>query len=140
VGGGAVFISAAKLMFPHLKVMGSDLGKIVKAVGEGSGRAKNKKTRIQTELAPWLENGTVLILEKNDPYLNLVRDGLTNFADLNDAHADDRLDALDALYHAVKGIPEVLVGKRFDEELPSIFKKPSMSPFEGRLALRRRNK
>lgn len=133
VGGGKVFISAARLMFPHMKIMGSDLGKLIKQPGEGSGRAKSKKTRIQTELAPWLENGTILISDRDDKFLNLVRDALDNFSELDDRRADDRLDVLDAFYHAVKGIPEVLVGKRFDEELPSIFKKQKQPhPLAGR--------
>ena len=133
VGGGRVFISAARLMFPHLKIMGSDLGKIIRQPGEGAGKARNKKTRIQTELAPWLENGTILISDLDDPYLNLVRDALDNFSELNDARADDRLDVLDAFYHAVKGIPDVLVGQKFDEELPAIFKKEKAPhPLAGR--------
>jgi len=133
VGGGRVFISAARLMFPHMKIMGSDLGKIIRQPGEGAGKSKNKKTRIQTELAPWLENGTVLISDRDDPYLNAVRNALDNFSELDDRGADDRLDVLDAFYHAVKGMPEVLVGKRFDEELPSIFKKQKFPhPLAGR--------
>ena len=133
VGGGRVFISAAKLMFPHMKIMGSDLGKILKLPGEGSGKAKNKKTRIQTELAPWLENGTLLISDDDNPFLNAVRDGLDNFADLNDAGADERLDVLDACYHAAKGMPEVLIQTGFAEELPDVFKKQnSFNPLAGR--------
>ncbi len=139
VGGGNVFRESALAYYPQMKIMGSDLGKLVRRPGEGGGRAKNKKTRIQTELAPWLENGTIMISDDpNDPLLKAIRSGLDNFAELEDKRPDERLDALDSLYHAAKGFPEILIGHTIGEELPSVFKSKSKSPFDGRMALRRK--
>lgn len=138
VGGGRVFREAAKLMYPQMNIIGSDLGRIIRRQGEGGGKAKDKKTRIQLELAPWLESGTIRISEERSPYLDALRDGLENFGELDANKADDRLDALDALYHAAKGMPEVLVGS-YDAELPPLFKKRQESPLAGRLALRRKH-
>ncbi len=132
VGGGKVFRVAAKTMYPQLNIIGSDLGKIIRNPDGTGGKAKDKKTRIQTELAPWLENGVIRISDRRSPYLDTLRDALDNFGELDANKADDRLDCLDSLYHAAKGMPEVLVG-RFNEELPEIFmKKKSPHPLAGR--------
>lgn len=139
VSGGRVFRTAAKLMYPHMRIIGSDLGKLIKLPGEGSGKAKNKKTRIQTELAPWLENGTVLISDADIPILKAARDGLDHFTELDDRKPDERLDALDALYHAVKGIPEVLIGRQYTEEFSNLFnKQKTPHPLAGRRERNRR--
>jgi len=132
-GGGRIFREAAKLMYPEMRIIGSDLGKIPRRKGEGGGKPKNKKTRIQTELAPWLENATILISDLQTPYLDKLRDGMENFSELDDNRADERLDALDALYHAVKGMPEVLIGKNYGDELPQVFiRRESVHPLAGR--------
>ena len=123
VGGGRVFRESIKLHYPHVRILGSDLGKMVRLPGEGGGKPKNKKTRIQTELAPWLENATILISDAQSPFLDKLRDAMENFSDLDDGRADERLDVLDSVYHAVKGMPEVLVG-RYSEELPTPYVKP----------------
>ena len=138
VGGGKVFRSAAKLMYPHMKILGSDLGKMVRLPGEKGGKAKNKKTRIQTELIPWIENGVIRISDERSALLDALRDGLDNFSELDERRADERLDALDSLYHAAKGMPEVLAGKYYGEKLPSVIKKKKYDPLEGRLAARQR--
>jgi hypothetical protein len=137
-GGGRVFREAAKLMYPQLVIMGSDLGKLIRQKGESGGKAKNKKTRLETELYPWIENGTIKISDERTPYLDTLRDAMDNFSELDEGKADDRLDALDSLYHAAKAMPDILVG-RYEEALPVSIKIQAKSPLAGRLALRRTN-
>lgn len=72
------------------------------------GVIRDKRTRIEAELSPWLENGVVKISDENTPYLNAVRYGLDNFFDLDFKRPHESIDALDGLYHAVKRFPEVL--------------------------------
>lgn len=137
-GGGAVFRASAKLMYPQLNILGSDLGKLIRQKGESGGKAKNKKTRLETELYPWIENGTIKISDERTPYLDTLRDAMDNFSELDEGRADDRLDALDALYHAAKAMPEILIG-RYEDELPTPIQVRQSSPLSGRLALRRNN-
>jgi len=137
-GGGRVFRESAKLMYPQLDVMSSDLGKLIRQKGESGGKAKNKKTRLETELYPWIENGVIKISDERTPYLDILRDAMDNFSELDENRADERLDALDALYHAAKFFPDVLIG-RYEDELPTPIRIHQKSPLEGRLALRRNN-
>jgi hypothetical protein len=68
----------------------------------------DKKTRFEYECSPHLESGLVRVSDENTPFLNAVRDALDNFFDLDQRRPDERLDALDSLYHAMKLIPETL--------------------------------
>lgn len=132
VGMGLLFKETIRLINPNLILVTSDLGGIRQA-GEKAGKAKNKKTRIETELAPWLENAVILISDDpDDKFLSAVKDGLENFHELDDQSADERLDALDAFYHMVKAMPDVLQRRVSREQLPSVRVKPkSKSPISG---------
>ena len=99
VGGGAVFIQYLRTD-ASIRVVDSSL------TWEGKGRMKSKPDRVLLELSPWLESAVIRISSKKSPYLDAVRRGLDNFFDL--APDDEAWDALDALYHAAKLIPEVL--------------------------------
>lgn len=135
-GIGRLFIETVRLINPSLNIICSDLyGMRLK--GEKVGRAKDKTTRIRTELAPWLENATIFISDERSDYLDAVRDGLDNFYELDPHKPDKRWDALDAFYHAVKAMPDVLQQQAVKDELPSVFKQKSEHPLAGRLALRR---
>lgn len=133
VGIGRLFLETMRLINPSLIIVGSDLGGI-RMKGERAGKAKDKSTRIRTELAPHLENATIFISDEDTEYLNAVRDGLDNFGELDPTKADFRWDALDAFYHAVKAMPDVLQKAGGKEEI--VFKKVSHSPLEGRQAAR----
>lgn len=67
----------------------------------------NKLLRFEYEVAPHLESGALLISDEDTDYLNALRAGLDNFFDLDEKKSDERLDAMDALFHAAKSIPDV---------------------------------
>jgi len=121
-GIGRLFKQILELIAPELVLIDSDLRM------ERSGKTKNKWDRIKTELAPFLESAVVLVSDEDTEFLKAVRDGLDRFHELEPQKADKRWDALDAFYHAVKSMPDVV---RQD-----VVKKESVSPFAGRLALR----
>lgn len=73
-----------------------------------SGRVKDKKTRFDSEVAPWLESGIIRISSERTPFLDALRYGFENFFDLDPNKPHESLDAMDSLYHAAKLIPEVL--------------------------------
>lgn len=63
---------------------------------------KAKRYRQESEMSPWLENGTVLISDADTPYLNALRKALDEFPDGNN-------DVRDGLYWLCHAFPEVLV-------------------------------
>lgn len=107
VGMGLLFLQSMRLINPSLVLYGSDLG-AMRPQGERAGKAKSKHDRILIELEPYLQNGTILISDEDTPFLRATRDALDNFKDLEEGKADARWDALDALYHAAKAMPDVL--------------------------------
>lgn len=72
---------------------------------------KSKRYRQEQEMGPWLENGTVLISDADDPYLNALRKALDDFPDGNN-------DVRDGLYWLCRAFPEVLVMPARAEALP----------------------
>jgi hypothetical protein len=74
------------------------------------GRGKGK--RLELEMAPWLENGTVRISDAETPFLNELRHELDTYPDCEND------DALDALYWSMRGMPDVLVMRDNEDELP----------------------
>lgn len=73
-----------------------------------SGKIKDKKTRFEYEVSPWLENSVIRISDENTPFLIALRYLLDNFFDLDPNKPHESLDAGDSLYHAAKLIPEIL--------------------------------
>ena len=108
VGIGRLFIEAARLINPGLTIIGSDLGGIMRQKGEPKGKTKSKSDRILYELAPWFENATVMISDEETQFNMALRMLLDNFYEMDDRTADEAWDAGDAVYHAVKSMPEVL--------------------------------
>lgn len=98
VGPGKVFYEYL-LTDPRVKVVKSDLS------GLGSS-VRNKSDRQKTQVSGWLENMTVLISNNDTPGLKSLRKLYDNFPDV--PKHDEAWDAGDALYHAMKLIPEVL--------------------------------
>jgi len=74
-------------------------------------------------MSPWLESGIIRVSDAETPFLNELRRELDNYPN----HTHD--DALDALYWALRGMPDVLTLPRADEELPERYKKKRVNPF-----------
>jgi len=86
---------------------------------------KGKHQRLVLQMSPWLENGTVKISDAETPYLLELRRELDNYP------LNDKDDAMDALYWALRGMPDVLVMKDPGEGLPGTTwkKKKTANPF-----------
>ena len=98
VGGGKVFYEFL-ITDPRVHVVKSDLS------GMGSS-VRNKADRQKTQISGWLENMTVKISNAETSGLRALRKLYDNFPDVG--KHDEAWDAGDALYHAMKLIPEVL--------------------------------
>lgn len=61
----------------------------------------NKESRLELQLAPWIEMGKIMISDDDTPFLNELRKALWEFPYGN-------LDVLDAVYAFAKTIPDVL--------------------------------
>ena len=112
-GAGEGFIQTLKRN-PGLRIIP------MKTRGRGKGR------RLEGEMAPWLENGTVRISDAETPFLNELRHELDTYPDCEND------DALDALYWSLRGMSDVLVLRKDEEELPTPGvdkRKQQLSPF-----------
>lgn len=98
VGGGAVF-----LQYLHtdarVKAIASDL------LSPTDKKLRDKTERFDKEVAPWLENAVLRISTRETPYNMALRRLCDNFFDLPETCEEK--DAGDALYHAIKQMPEV---------------------------------
>lgn len=125
VGGGAGFIQSIRRN-NKIRIVASDLA----PMDIETKRPRNKKARLEKELGPWLENGTIRISNARTPFLDALRRGCEQFFDL--PKEDYAFDAWDAVYHAVKMMPEVLVIPSIGEQLPTRYKKVrAASPLAG---------
>ena len=125
VGGGAGFIQAVRRN-SKLRIVASDLS----PMDLDTKKVRDKKSRIEKEIGPWLENGTVRISDAATPFLDALRRGLNQFYDL--PKTDYAFDAWDAVYHALKMMPEVLTIAPIGAELPRTRKgKKNNSPLRG---------
>jgi hypothetical protein len=74
---------------------------------------KGKAARLERQMGPWLENGMVRISDADTPFLVELRRELDNYP------LCDHDDALDGVYWALRGMPEVLSMPRdMEGELP----------------------
>jgi predicted phage terminase large subunit-like protein len=83
----------------------------LRMIPQPAGRRKKEDKWIK-EMSPWLENGVVRISDAETPFLMELRRELDNYPE------HDHDDALDALYYALRGMPDVLSLPRAQEELP----------------------
>jgi phage terminase large subunit-like protein len=86
---------------------------------------RGKDIRLVRQMGPWLENGTVRVSDAETPFLQELRRELDNYPLV------DHDDALDAVYWALRGIPDVL-SLREEEELPETVSrrhKKQVNPF-----------
>jgi hypothetical protein len=124
VGGGALFAQVI-LRNPHARIVQSDLANI----NTKTGRVKSKADRILYEMAPWFERSVIRISSANSPFLNALRRLFTNFYDL-DPRSSPEFDAGDAVYHALKAMPDVLVIKPMGDNISPVRKaNKGSSPF-----------
>lgn len=123
IGGGAVFIQALRRN-TALRIVDSDLANF----GKKGGRIRSKADRILLEMAPWFENSTVRIATGDSPFLNALRRLFTDFYML-DPKRSPEFDAGDAVYHALKAMPDVLRVDTPKQDLPPIVKARRANPF-----------
>lgn len=81
--------------------------------GITDGRITSKHDRVKS-VHKWFENGTVRISNADTPFLNALRRGLDKFFDLD--AKDPAFDAWDAVFHAMKNMPDVL--QEYEAEIP----------------------
>ena len=84
---------------------------------------KGKAERLERQMGPWLANGTVRVSDADTPFLNELRKEL----DLWPLSAHD--DALDAVYWALRGMPEVLSMPVEESVLPAEMRHKKTNPF-----------
>jgi predicted phage terminase large subunit-like protein len=110
-GMGDSFIQVIKRN-PHLKIIP------MKTKGRG------KALRLGNDLSPWLENGTIRISDAETPFLHELRKELDMWPII------DHEDALDAVYWAAMGMPDVLVMPKIEYNmLPEArYKKKNANP------------
>ena len=75
-------------------------------------KGAGKEDRLERQLGPWLENGTILISDGNTPFLNFLRKNLRKYPGWFK-------DGIDAVYWAAMGMPEVLQIKNKKDRLPA---------------------
>lgn len=93
----------------------------IKAIPSGlkgitDGKISSKRDRV-LQTHKWFENGTVKISSADTPFLNAMRRLFEKFYDLDPKH-DYSFDAFDAVYHALRNMPEVLMAHEAD--IPTI--------------------
>lgn len=113
VGPGLVFYNNAKRN-QNLRVLPSDLITIDE---KDRKRISSKDDRI-LQMAKWFESGTVKIANKNTPFLNALRYLFDHFWELNKNHPHPAWDAGDAVYHALKAMPDIFVIQDFSRPIP----------------------
>lgn len=110
-GKGEEFIQVIKRN-PKLKIIPMKTG------------GKGKNERLVVQMSPWLESGMVRVSDADTPFLLELRRELNNFPLV------DNDDALDALYWALRGMPDVLVMPDASEGLPGLKRKrKTANPF-----------
>ena len=94
-------------------------------------QGKGKAERLVRQMGPWLRSGRVRISDAETKFLSALRHFLNVYPNVSEH--DPGYDAADAVYWALRGMPDVLVMPKQEEELPPFFRdktKPS-HPFSG---------
>lgn len=85
---------------------------------------KGKALRLEKQMGPWFENGTIRVSDAETPFLNELRRELDSYP------LCDHDDAMDAVYWAMRGMPDVLGMPDAREDIPvGIRKKKTANPF-----------
>ena len=103
----------------------------IKAIPSGlkgitDGKISSKRDRV-LQTHKWFENGTVRISSADTPFLNALRRLFEKFYDLDPKH-DYSFDAFDAVYHALRNMPEVLMS--YETSIPTERKVRSSRPLD----------
>lgn len=104
IGPGLVFYNNAKRN-RNLRVLASDL---VVLDEKDRKSVKSKNQRIQG-MARWFESGVVKIAARETPFLNALRFLFDHFWELNEHQPHMAWDAGDAVWHALKAMPDIFV-------------------------------
>jgi phage terminase large subunit-like protein len=67
-----------------------------------STKGKGKAQRLEHQMSPWFESGIVKISDADTPFLNALRKEMRQYPNSR------TLDCMDAVYWALRMIPEVL--------------------------------
>lgn len=114
VGYGRMWFNAAQRN-PSLKIRKGDL----RGLGFTDVHGGDKAERLMRELYPWFENGTIRVSVKETPFLNAVRKFFQEYKTLGEH--DSAWDAMDSIYHALKGMLHVLkVRAPRENKLPGV--------------------
>jgi predicted phage terminase large subunit-like protein len=85
---------------------------------------KGKAARLEREMQPWFASGRVRISTAETPFLNELR------KEMNDYPFNEHDDAMDAVYWALRGMPDVLALPAGEENtLPSTMRKQVKNPY-----------
>jgi hypothetical protein len=110
VGPGLVFFQNARRN-SNLRVISSDLMSLDE---KDRRRSQSKNARI-LQMAKWFENGTVKIAARATPFLDSLRFLFDHFWELNEHEPHPAWDAGDAVYHALKGMPDVTIVQSYNQ-------------------------
>ena len=130
-----VYVTAAQAQFPH------HLAAVIEGDGKGEEfiqvlrrnptlklipmktGGKGKGPRFEYQLQPWLASGRVRISDAKTPFLDALRKELSDYPyGKND-------DCIDAVYWALRGMPDVLTMPSSRDELPPLYRKKKVNPF-----------
>jgi hypothetical protein len=137
-GESEAYVKKAQAIWPnwvHCAVEGDGMGQeFIQVLRRNPGlkiipmrtQQRAKSERLMVEMAPWFENGMVRISDAESDFLNELRKEM----DMYPLSTFD--DALDAVYWALRLLPDVLKMPRADQALPDARHKPvSRNPFIG---------
>jgi hypothetical protein len=109
-GPGKIFMQYLRLD-PRVRFVSSKLT-------NPQGIVKDKMGRFDGEVAPHLESAFLRISDEETPYLLALRNLCDNYFDIDPRKPDERLDAGDALYHAVKQVGYLLFQPTYENLNP----------------------
>jgi len=122
VGGGAVVVQSMSRN-RKLRIVASGLKGISDKV------VRSKRDRFEQDTAKYFENGSVLVSSANSPFLNAFRNLMENFYDLDPRHSEE-FDAADAVFHALRNMPKVLIDSQKETDYPQVRQRQA-HPLEG---------
>jgi len=99
VGVGKVFKQTLQRNH-RIRVVASGLKDIT------DGKISSKRDRV-LQTHKWFESGVVKISDADTPFLNALRRLFEKFYDLDPKH-DSSFDAFDAVFHALRNMPDIL--------------------------------
>jgi len=123
VGGGAMFIQAVRLN-STIRLIESGVRGITDKV------VSDKRTRFLNNVAPYFEDGTILVSDENTPFLNAFRSLMDNFFDLDPKHSEE-FDVADSVFHALRNSTAILSIRRREQEAARKVKRVRTHPLAG---------